>query len=62
MLDATMKTQLEGYLQNLRTPIRLIASLDSSDRSTELRELLVEIAPPAVHATRLTCRLSLIHI
>ena len=44
MLDATMKTQLEGYLKNLRTPIRLIASLDGSDRSVELRELLVEIA------------------
>ena len=44
MLDAPMKTQLEGYLQNLRTPIRLIASLDSSDRASEMRELLVEIA------------------
>ena len=44
MLDAPMKTQLEGYLQNLRTPIRLIASLDSSDRAAEMRELLVEIA------------------
>ena len=44
MLDAPMKTQLEGYLQNLRTPIRLIASLDGSDRASEMRELLVEIA------------------
>ena len=44
MLDAPMKTQLEGYLQNLRTPIRLIASLDSSDRSAEMRELLVELS------------------
>ena len=44
MLDAAMKTQLQAYLQNLRTPIRLIATLDASDKSAELRELLQEIA------------------
>jgi len=43
MLDSSMKTQLQAYLQNLRTPIRLIATLDSSEKSTELRELLQEI-------------------
>ena len=44
MLDAQMKTQLQAYLQNLRQPIRLIATLDASEKSAELRELLVEIA------------------
>jgi NADH-dependent peroxiredoxin subunit F len=44
MLDATLKTQLQAYLQNLRAPIRLIATLDHSDKSAELRELLAEIA------------------
>jgi len=44
MLDAQMKTQLQSYLQNLRSPIHLIASLDSTDKSTELRSLLSEIA------------------
>jgi len=44
MLDAQMKTQLQAYLQNLRQPIRLIATLDSTDKSAELRELLLEIA------------------
>ena len=44
MLDATLKTQLQGYLQNLRAPIKLIATLDGSDKSVELRELLAEIA------------------
>ena len=44
MLDTQMKTQLQAYLQNLRTPIRLIATLDSSEKSAELRELLQEIA------------------
>ena len=44
MLDTQMQTQLQTYLQNLRTPIRLIASLDDSAKSTELRELLQQIA------------------
>ena len=44
MLDTTMKAQLQTYLQNLRSPIRLIASLDDSANSAELRELLMEIA------------------
>jgi alkyl hydroperoxide reductase subunit F len=44
MLETSMKTQLQAYLQNLRSPIRLVASLDSSDKAAELRELLVEIA------------------
>ena len=44
MLDATLKTQLQGYLQNLRAPIQLIATLDGGDKSAELRELLAEIA------------------
>jgi NADH-dependent peroxiredoxin subunit F len=44
MLDATMKSQLQTYLGMLRKPIRLIASLDVSARSVEMRELLDEIA------------------
>jgi alkyl hydroperoxide reductase subunit F len=44
MLDATLKTQLQGYLQNLRAPITLIATLDDGAKSTELRELLADIA------------------
>jgi len=44
MLDTQMKTQLQAYLQNLRAPIRLIATLDGSEKSAELRELLQEIA------------------
>ena len=43
MLDTQMKTQLQSYLQNLRTPIQLIASLDQSEKAQELRELLTEI-------------------
>jgi len=39
-----LKTQLQAYLQNLRQPIRLIATLDDSAASAEMRDLLQEIA------------------
>ena len=44
MLDPAMKEQLKGYLANVREPIELVASLDDSAKSTELAELLDEIA------------------
>ena len=43
MLDSNLKSQLQTYLQNLRQPIRLIASLDDSAHSAEMRELLQDI-------------------
>lgn len=43
MLDATLKTQLQGYLTRLQQPIELVASLDDGAKSTEVRELLQEI-------------------
>jgi NADH-dependent peroxiredoxin subunit F len=44
MLDANIKTQLGAYLQKLQRPIQLIASLDDSEKSRELQDLLNEIA------------------
>lgn len=44
MLDDNMKTQLKAYLENLRTPIELVPSLDDGDKSREMAELLNEIA------------------
>ncbi len=44
MLDDTLKSQLQQYLGMLREPIRLIASLDDSSASAEMRELLTVIA------------------
>jgi len=44
MLDDTMKQQLQAYLGKLQRPIRLIASLDDSASSAELRALLQDIA------------------
>jgi NADH-dependent peroxiredoxin subunit F len=44
MLDSTMQAQLKAYLEKLQQPIRLIATLDSSAKSAELRQLLEQIA------------------
>tara|TARA_R110001599_G_scaffold64023_4_gene179580 strand:+ start:266988 stop:268583 length:1596 start_codon:yes stop_codon:yes gene_type:complete len=43
MLDANLKTQLQGYLQKIVQPIEIVASLDGSDKSRELQDLLQEI-------------------
>ena len=44
MLDTNIKTQLKAYLEKLVNPIELVGSLDASDKSRELDELLQEIA------------------
>ncbi len=44
MLDAALKAQLKAYLENLRQPIELVASLDDSARSAELRALIEDVA------------------
>jgi alkyl hydroperoxide reductase subunit F len=45
MLDATLKQQLQTYLARVTQPIEIVASLDDSDASREMQELLEEIAP-----------------
>ncbi|MDF2495824.1 alkyl hydroperoxide reductase subunit F [Sphingomonas sp.] len=44
MLDQNLKTQLKGYLANIRQPIELVASANDSTKSREMLELLDEIA------------------
>ena len=44
MLDANMKTQLKAYLEKLTKPVELIATLDDSAKSAEIKALLTEIA------------------
>lgn len=44
MLDTALKTQLAAYLEYLQHPIELVASLDDSVKSNEIRALLAEIA------------------
>lgn len=45
MLDATLKQQLQAYLQKVVQPIEIVASLDDSPKSREMNELLREIGP-----------------
>jgi alkyl hydroperoxide reductase subunit F len=44
VLDATLTSQLQTYLQNLTRPIELAMALDDSAKSAELRGLLQQIA------------------
>ncbi len=44
MLDETLKQQLSTYLTNVKQPIILRQSLDSSDTSNQMQELLQTIA------------------
>ena len=44
MLDANIQNQLKAYLEKLQQPIELVASLDASTKSQEMREMLHEIA------------------
>jgi alkyl hydroperoxide reductase subunit F len=44
MLDATLKQQLQTYLERLTQPVEIVATLDDSDAAQEMRELLGEIA------------------
>jgi alkyl hydroperoxide reductase subunit F len=44
MLDQTMKNQLKTYLENLKTDVHLVLSLDDSDTSNKLEALANDIA------------------
>jgi NADH-dependent peroxiredoxin subunit F len=44
MLEENLKAQLQTYLEKVVHPIELIASLDDSEKSYELQELLEEVA------------------
>jgi alkyl hydroperoxide reductase subunit F len=44
MLDAATTAQLKSLMANLRRPVELVASLDDSPKSAEMRELVGEVA------------------
>ncbi len=44
MLDATLTAQLKAYLERVRLPFEIIASLDDSASAAEMREMLEQIA------------------
>jgi alkyl hydroperoxide reductase subunit F len=43
-LDPSLTAQLQSHLQNVTQPVELVASLDDSPKSAQLRELLDDIA------------------
>ena len=51
MLDAGMKTQLKTYLENLRTPIELIAYTNDAPKSDEMVQLLQDIVETSSQVT-----------
>lgn len=51
MLDANIAAQLKTYMQNVSRPIELVAALDDSAKSSEMRELLQEIAGMSTQVT-----------
>ena len=44
MLDDGLKAQLQGYLERLQQPVEILASLDESEGSREMLQLLQDIA------------------
>jgi alkyl hydroperoxide reductase subunit F len=44
MLDANLKAQLGAYLQRITKPVELVASLDDTAASQQMRQLLADIA------------------
>jgi len=49
MLDTNLKTQLKGYLERISEPVFITASLDDSDQSREMLELLADIESVSEH-------------
>jgi alkyl hydroperoxide reductase subunit F len=54
MLDTDIKQQLAAYLERVQEPFEIVATLDADAKSTELRELLEEIA--AIRADKIALR------
>ncbi len=55
MLDQALKTQLATYLERVTLPFELVASLDASETSQQMRELLETIA--SLRADKISLRL-----
>jgi alkyl hydroperoxide reductase subunit F len=43
MLDSNLKTQLKGYLERISEPVEIVASVDDTEKSREMLELLTDI-------------------
>src|SRR5258708_33997128 len=43
MLDSNLKQQLQGYLERISQPVEIVASLDDSEKSQEMLDLLEDL-------------------
>src|ERR1700704_7001746 len=43
MLDSNLKLQLQSYLERILQPVEIVASVDDTDKSREMLELLTDI-------------------
>src|SRR5258708_23448044 len=43
MLDSNLKPQLKGYLERISQPVEIVASVDDTDKSREMLDLLTDI-------------------
>jgi alkyl hydroperoxide reductase subunit F len=43
MLDGNLKAQLKGYLERISQPVQIVASVDDTDKSREMLELLRDV-------------------
>ncbi len=44
MLDNNLQAQLKAYLERLTKPVELVANIDDSQKSNEIKQLLEQIA------------------
>lgn len=51
MLDANLTDQLKAYLERVREPFEMVASLDDSENARDMRKLLEQIAALSPHIT-----------
>jgi NADH-dependent peroxiredoxin subunit F len=51
MLDANMKAQLAAYLERMTQPVEIVASLDDTPASADMRALLKDIAESSARIT-----------
>ncbi len=51
MLDANLTAQLKAYLERVREPFEMVASLDDSQNSRDMRTLLEQVAELSPHIT-----------
>jgi len=51
MLDQELQSQLAAYLQRVTLPFEMVASLDDSEASGQMRDLLTQVAAMSPHIT-----------